>query len=519
VWNKQSLRAIVFILSLALHFTAGTTAFAQDPDIGYHMDTHTVPPQDGESNTGIVVETAEPGSVDADPNGPGSKDRTANPGEADGGGTGGGAKAPGTQTPAVDTPPTANPPGTDAANADGGGRTSPGQTSPGQTTLGQAPDPSAAHPGDADPTKANPGDADAKDAKKPDHQTPWYKSLWNKVKQAGKGALAGGIGAAVVIGGALLVAAALGVTIGAPVLIGALVVGVVAGAVYALVSGDHFNFIKGIGIGGLAALTVITIGEMGIAAGVRGVISLFRSAGARGMLRGLASRSLSLLKGAFQGMKSGLLSFARGMTKAPLATMKSLVMSKTFATSFGLNVLGNYFTHMAANGTIPDFGETAVILAQSFVGALVLDKIFRIKLSNRFDITKLRRTQHFRPNALRHIFHGEVNVRGKAVGYHYEGIPNTPGKVIPGTETPPNRYGVYQAQVEVNGIPKTGNSGYSTFFPKNMSPQEIVDAINHAYSNKVHLTGNTYVGVAPNGMEIQMYLDASGQIISAFPIY
>ena len=131
----------------------------------------------------------------------------------------------------------------------------------------------------------------------------------------------------------------------------------------------------------------------------------------------------------------------------------------------------------------------------------------------------LKNTENFTDSAIEHIFEGQVNARGKAVGYHYEGIEGTSGNVIPGTESSVNNIGVYKAQVEVNGMTKTANGGFSTFYSKNLSPQQVVDAINEAYSNcELKLgTRNTYQGVANNGMKIDMFLDQSGKIISAFP--
>jgi len=98
-------------------------------------------------------------------------------------------------------------------------------------------------------------------------------------------------------------------------------------------------------------------------------------------------------------------------------------------------------------------------------------------------------------------------------------MPNAPGRVVPGTETVPNGHGVYEAQVEIGGVPKTGNQGMSSFFPKHLSAQEVVDCINEAYGNKVHIAGNTYSGITSSGMRIDMYLDSQGRIISAFPHY
>ena len=52
-----------------------------------------------------------------------------------------------------------------------------------------------------------------------------------------------------------------------------------------------------------------------------------------------------------------------------------------------------------------------------------------------------------------------------------------------------------------------------------MSPQEVVNAINEAYVNRVFVSGNRYSGLTNTGMEIEMFLDSEGKIISAYPIY
>ncbi len=130
-------------------------------------------------------------------------------------------------------------------------------------------------------------------------------------------------------------------------------------------------------------------------------------------------------------------------------------------------------------------------------------------------IGNLQNTGNFRPSALHHIFEGDL--RGtNAGGFHYEGVPGAGGSIIPGTETPPNAYGVYEAQVEVNGVEK---EGISTFFPQSMSPQEVVNSINEAYNTRTFVRGNTYVGTTSTGMRIYMFLDRTGHIISAFPAY
>ena len=133
-------------------------------------------------------------------------------------------------------------------------------------------------------------------------------------------------------------------------------------------------------------------------------------------------------------------------------------------------------------------------------------------------LIELKNTDNFMDSTIEHIFEGNVR-RGKAGGYHYECIKDTAGNIVNGTEVSINDLGVYKAQVEVNGIPKSGNGGYSTFFPKEMSPQDVIDSINEAYNNKVFVVGskNSYIGTSNNGLEIEMYINKNGKIISAFP--
>lgn len=134
-------------------------------------------------------------------------------------------------------------------------------------------------------------------------------------------------------------------------------------------------------------------------------------------------------------------------------------------------------------------------------------------------IDELKDTDHFRKGALEHILEGELNGRGQAVGFHYDGLPTKKGKVIQGTETKPNAHGVYEAKVEVSGVAKTSNGGKSTFFPKEWDAQEVVDVINEAYETRMLKTGNTYEGLTTDGQIVRMYLDQDEKIISAFPVW
>ncbi|MGE6617515.1 EndoU domain-containing protein [Bacillus mycoides] len=119
--------------------------------------------------------------------------------------------------------------------------------------------------------------------------------------------------------------------------------------------------------------------------------------------------------------------------------------------------------------------------------------------------------------SVEHIFHGNINGKGKAGGYHHVSMMGE-GEIIQITKQP-NKHGVYQAKVQVNGVVKQSES---TFFPDTWDRIQVLKCINEAYQNAQFVKGtkNTYIGKSMNGMQIQMFLDKStGRIISAFPIY
>ncbi|WP_420535070.1 EndoU domain-containing protein [Brevibacillus formosus] len=123
-------------------------------------------------------------------------------------------------------------------------------------------------------------------------------------------------------------------------------------------------------------------------------------------------------------------------------------------------------------------------------------------------------TQSFRTNAQAHILQGS-----NGGGFHWLAGSNGTARIVPGTKSSVNRFGVYEAQVEFNGVLKSGNNGKSTFFPDNWTRDQVINGINEAFSNKALVQGNTYRGTTSSGMVIEMYLDSAGKIISAFPKY
>ena len=90
------------------------------------------------------------------------------------------------------------------------------------------------------------------------------------------------------------------------------------------------------------------------------------------------------------------------------------------------------------------------------------------------DVYALSGREIFAKGALKHIFCGTVNSQGNGSGYHYAMIEDADGEIIEGTKSGEDKNGVYTADVKVKGKRK---QHFSTFFPDDWTPQEVVDAI------------------------------------------
>lgn len=115
---------------------------------------------------------------------------------------------------------------------------------------------------------------------------------------------------------------------------------------------------------------------------------------------------------------------------------------------------------------------------------------------------------------MKHIYHGEINKRGKAVGYHHESMMG--GKIIQGTEKKPDKNGVYMAKVEVDGVKKIADS---SFFPREWNRADVLKAIDEAYQTKKQIGSNKFRGISASGIKIEMYLNKDGTIATAYPLY
>lgn len=141
---------------------------------------------------------------------------------------------------------------------------------------------------------------------------------------------------------------------------------------------------------------------------------------------------------------------------------------------------------------------------------------YKYKLKTVYNLDRLNHTENFASkDAIRHILEGEINRRGKAVGFHMENMPTKKGKVIERTRSGKDKNGVYSASVEIDGILKDARS---SFFPAEMIPQQIIQAINEAYNSREPYYNSMLKGKTSYGFEVGMYLDKNNKISSAFPI-
>lgn len=118
-----------------------------------------------------------------------------------------------------------------------------------------------------------------------------------------------------------------------------------------------------------------------------------------------------------------------------------------------------------------------------------------------------------------HVFKGEINRKGKPTGWH-----SRPGGQDPATarivsiKDRPNRAGVYTATIEVRDGGQW-KSKFSSFFPDNLSQQEVVEVIVHAYSNSKNPNKQPWSGPSGLGFQVQGYTSSRGGINTAFPVY
>jgi len=120
---------------------------------------------------------------------------------------------------------------------------------------------------------------------------------------------------------------------------------------------------------------------------------------------------------------------------------------------------------------------------------------------------------------LHHVFEGEINRKGKPVGYHSRpGGRDPDGARLVKMRDQPNRVGVYTAIIAVRDQ-GDWKEKFSSFFPDSMSQQEVVDAVLNAYRKSSDKKKQPWQGPSGLGFDIQGYTMSRGDINTAFPVY
>lgn len=122
-----------------------------------------------------------------------------------------------------------------------------------------------------------------------------------------------------------------------------------------------------------------------------------------------------------------------------------------------------------------------------------------------------------------HIFQGEINRRGLAVGYHHRlnGKDSNNAKMVKLTGLP-NRQGIYIGRVEIRN-PANGQwvskLSSSTFFPDQWSQEKVLNEIQGAFAS-ANKSKEPWQGTSPSGLKIEGYYNKSTNTINtAYPIY
>lgn len=127
------------------------------------------------------------------------------------------------------------------------------------------------------------------------------------------------------------------------------------------------------------------------------------------------------------------------------------------------------------------------------------------------------------PISLTHVFEGEINRRGKAVGFHHRPGGRDPShacvtRILDG----PNAAGVYTAEVAVwdgDAGRWRAKSALSSMFPDRLTRNQVIAAVLHAFRNAVVRKGAAFTGPSGHRFAVRGYVLRDGRIITAFPLY
>ena len=123
------------------------------------------------------------------------------------------------------------------------------------------------------------------------------------------------------------------------------------------------------------------------------------------------------------------------------------------------------------------------------------------------------------PVNLTHVFEGEINRKGRPVGFHARpGGKDPAGARVVRLVDRPNRQGVYTAQVAIRAGDGDWLEKRSTFYPDRMSREQVLAAILNAWRQRSTGGSEKFRGPSGQGFTIEGY-HQNGRINTAYPIY
>jgi len=131
---------------------------------------------------------------------------------------------------------------------------------------------------------------------------------------------------------------------------------------------------------------------------------------------------------------------------------------------------------------------------------------------------------------LTHIFEGEINARGKAVGFHARPFGRDPDNaVLEDIIAGPNRLGIYTGRAEIYDTQEDRwrAKAFSSFFPDQMTREKIIALILEAFHSTTPSSRGKWRGATAAGFAIEGWLCPKGgtpncpegAVNTAYPIY
>ncbi len=134
----------------------------------------------------------------------------------------------------------------------------------------------------------------------------------------------------------------------------------------------------------------------------------------------------------------------------------------------------------------------------------------------------------FAENALSIIFNGALAPVSKTqpnqihnykvIGYRLEAVKAENVRVA--VHQSEDERGIYKATVYFDGVRRRAKNRNSSFFPRGWTKDEVTGAIFDAYQNKAvrEVSQSEYIGKNADGMNVVLWLDASGKVFDAMPL-